>query len=83
MTDGGKSPLQMLVQDRTGTPDLEALLRELYVDRRWTHQEIAAHLTRDARVAVSRTTVVGWCQDFGIERSDRTATVEPPAEATA
>lgn len=66
-----------LVRLRTGRTDLEGLLRELYVERRWTHQEIADHFR------VSRTTVVDWCQEYGISRADRVASVEPPAEATA
>ena len=38
-----KTPLQLLVQERTGRV-VEELLRELYVERRHTDQEIAALL---------------------------------------
>lgn len=60
------SATKELVRLRTGRDDLEAYLRELYVERRWTHQEIANHFR------VSRNAVVDWCQEYGISRADRT-----------
>jgi transposase len=67
-----KSYAKEAVAARTGR-DIEGLLRELYLDRRWTHQEIADHF------GVSRATVVDWCTEYGISRADRTATLEQAA----
>lgn len=64
-----KSYAKEAVTARTGVP-VDELLRGLYVDRRWTHQEIADHL------GISRQLVVDWCQEYGISRADRTATFE-------
>lgn len=76
MATDGKSPLQLLVQDRTGR-ELGEHLRELYIDRRWTHQEIADYLNTTHRLNLSRSTVVVWCRENGIDREDRVASVEP------
>jgi hypothetical protein len=78
MVPTSKSPLQLLVQERTGR-EIEDLLRELYIARRWTHQEIAAYLNTTHRLNVSRSTVVVWCGEYGIDRADRTT--EPEAIA--
>lgn len=54
-----------LVEIRTGR-DLGALLRELYIERRRTQQEIGDAL------GVSRATVQNWLGDYRIERDERT-----------
>ena len=66
-----KSYAKEAVSARNGDRDIDDLLRELFIDRRWTHQEIATHW------GVSRQTVVDWCGEYGISRADRVATVEP------
>ena len=60
------SATRELVRLRTGRDDLEAHLRELYVERRYADREIAELF------GVDRTTVVKWRKDFGIGRGDRT-----------
>lgn len=62
-----KSTVQRLVQERNGR-DLAEHLRELYVERRFTDQEIA-----DAW-GVNRMTIVDWRKQFGIDRTQRTVT---------
>lgn len=47
--------------------DLDELLRELYVERRHTQDEIAKALD------VSRSTVAEWLRERGITRDDRPA----------
>lgn len=64
MTDGGKSWALKALTARTGR-EPEELLRELYVDRRFSQQEIAVAL------GVSRSLVAKWLADFGITRDDR------------
>lgn len=74
-----KTPLQLLVQERTGR-DIEALLRELYVDKRYSDQEIAdafAAAIGDGDL-LTRGTVQQWRERFGIARDAR-----PPLELTA
>jgi transposase-like protein len=62
-----------VVRLRTGR-EVPELLRELYVERRHTHEEIAQAL------GVSRALVRVWCREYGISRADR----EPvDLEATA
>lgn len=61
-----KSRVQQVVEARTGR-DLEPHLRELYLERRYTDQEIAELLR------VNRVTVIHWRQRFGIDRADRKA----------
>lgn len=61
-----KSAAQQLVEQRTGR-DLADHLRELYVERRYTDQEIADLF------GVSRSTVVHWRDRFDIDRSARKA----------
>lgn len=63
-----KSPSQELVEIRTGQ-EIETLLRDLYVTRRWTDQEIADH------VGVARATVRTWRAQLGVNRSERKAAV--------
>ncbi len=53
-----------VVTERTGR-DLEGLLRELYVDKRYTFDEIGEAL------GVSRETVRKWALEFGITRAAR------------
>lgn len=55
-----------MVEQRTGR-DLPELLRELYVDRRHTQEEIAESL------GVHRITVTKWLARFDISRDDRPA----------
>lgn len=71
MEQRGKSHAQLLVQERTGR-DVVELLRELYVDRRFSQQEIATALT-DRGAGVSRSAVKQWLEDFGITRDERPA----------
>lgn len=63
-----KTPLQLLVQERTGR-EIEGLLRELYVERRHSDQEIATAFGEP----VTRATVQQWRERFGISRDDRPA----------
>lgn len=64
MPDGRKSYAKALVQERTGR-GIEELLRELYVERRHTQQEIADAL------GVNRMAINGWLREYGITRDDR------------
>jgi DNA-binding XRE family transcriptional regulator len=66
MSDGRKSYAQVLVEERTGR-SLPDLLRELYVAKRHTQQEIADAL------GVGRMTVNAWLREFDITRDDRSA----------
>lgn len=66
MTRRGKSYAQEAVHSRIGRP-LDQALRELYIDRRHSQQEIADAL------GVSRSLVREWLTDFGIHRDDRAA----------
>lgn len=66
MTGRGKSYAQEAVHQRIGRP-LDEALRELYVERRHSQQEIADAL------GVSRSLVREWLADFGINRDDRPA----------
>lgn len=59
-----KSYAQEAVRLRIGRP-LDEALRDLYVERRHSQQEIANAL------GVSRMTVSTWLHDFGITRDDR------------
>lgn len=66
MNDGRKSYAEALVTLRTGR-EVPDLLRELYIERRHTQQEIAGAL------GVSRMAVSAWLQKYGIRRDDRPA----------
>lgn len=68
----GKAYAKEVVQRVTGR-DLADLLRELYVERRFTQAEIAEALD------VSRDTIVRWLAEYGISREDREAL--PPVVA--
>lgn len=72
MSSDGKSPLQLLVEERTGR-EIEGLLRELYVDRRHSDREIAEALQAEIPGNVTRSTVKQWRQEFGITRDERPA----------
>jgi DNA invertase Pin-like site-specific DNA recombinase len=61
-----KSYAKEAVHAQTGR-DVDELLRELYIAKRHSAQEIA-----DA-IGVSRMTVVSWLKDAGISRDDRPA----------
>lgn len=67
MDDGRKSYAKELVRRSTGREDIEALLRELYIDQRHTQAEIAAAL------GVGRMAVNTWLREYGITRDDRPA----------
>lgn len=77
MNDGRKSRAQLLVESRTGR-QIEALLRDLYVDRRHSQQEIADALSANG-APVSRALISEWLRDFGIRRDDRPAVEVPIA----
>lgn len=66
MHDGRKSYAKELVRERTGR-DVADILRELYVDKRHSQQEIASAL------GVSRMAIGGWLREYGITRDDRPA----------
>lgn len=63
-----RTPTKELVRLRTGK-DVEPLLRDLYVTRRHTQEEIAGAL------GVSRDTVLRWLTEYGISRADRSPVV--------
>ncbi len=60
------SATKELVRLRTGR-DPEDLLRELYVEKRHSQEEIAR------AIGVHRITVGKWLDEFGISRDDRSA----------
>jgi DNA invertase Pin-like site-specific DNA recombinase len=66
MQDRIKSRTEQEVQIRTGR-EVPELVREMYLDRRYSDQEIA-----DA-IGVHRVTVTNWRQEWGIRREDRPA----------
>ncbi len=73
MQDGSKSHAQVLVEERTSR-SLPELLRELYVERRHSQDEIARALTAKVQPAsISRATVSDWLREYGITRDDRPA----------
>ena len=74
MQDGSKTPTQVLVEERTGR-DIDDLLRELYVQKRHSQQDIADGLTlkMPAGVTISRASVSEWLRDRGIAREERPA----------
>lgn len=69
-----KTPLQLLVQERTGRV-LEELLRELYVEKRLTDNEIAQAIGNgpEGRPLVTRAVVQQWRQQLGITAEQRLA----------
>lgn len=69
MDDGRKSYAKEMVRRSTGRDDLEALLRELYVEQRHTQAEIAKAL------GVGRMAVNVWLREYGITRDARSAVV--------
>lgn len=71
MNDGRKSYAKELVRRTTGR-EVADVLRELYVDKRHTQQEIADAL------GVSRMAIGSWLAEYGISRDDRPA-LEMPA----
>jgi uncharacterized protein YjcR len=64
MARESKSYAQEAVRLRTGR-EVPDLLRELYVERRHSQQEIADAL------GVSRVAIVSWLQQYGLSRDDR------------
>jgi len=66
VTEDRKSHAKELVRRTTGR-EPEDVLRELYVDRRHSQEEIAAAL------GVHRMTVGLWLREYGITRDDRPA----------
>lgn len=71
MNDGRKTFAQKAVHASTGREPAD-LLRELYVEKRYSQEEIARSLD------ISRATVQAWLRDFGISRTDRVP-LEPVA----
>lgn len=67
MARGGKSYAKETVRARTGREVDEQFLRELYIDRRHSQQEIATAW------GVSRETVKSWLAQYGITRDERPA----------
>jgi DNA-binding XRE family transcriptional regulator len=67
MHDRIKSRAEQLVQQRNGGREVPELIRELYIERRFSDQEIA-----DA-IGVHRVTVTKWRSEWGIDREDRPA----------
>lgn len=79
-----KTPLQLLVQERTGRP-IDELLRDLYVEKRLSDQEIADAI-KSAGVDVTRSVVTSWREQFSITADQRVAPedmVKPQAGAAA
>lgn len=72
MADSDKSPLQDLVEERTGR-QIGELLRDLYVARRHSQREIAAALTDASGRPISRSVVKLWLGELGITRDERPA----------
>lgn len=66
MSSRGKPFSQELVRERTGR-EVPELLKELYVDKRHSQEEIAEAL------GVSRSLVSQWLREHGITREDRPA----------
>lgn len=66
MTDERKSHAKELVRRTTGREPNE-VLRDLYVERRHSQEEIAEAL------GVHRRTVSAWLREYGITRDDRPA----------
>lgn len=64
------SYLQEVIALRSGR-DLETLLRELYIEKRWTDREIAEHLGGFSKMGLSRQIVQQWRAGFGITRKSR------------
>lgn len=62
-----------MVRRSTGR-EVDELLRELYVDRRHSQEEIAKAL------GVSRGAIVSWLTEYGISRDDRPS-IEPLVSA--
>lgn len=73
VTNTNKSHAKELVRRTTGR-EIDALLRDLYVERRHSQEEIAEAL------GVHRLTVGLWLREYGITRADR-APVEVDLEA--
>jgi uncharacterized protein YjcR len=62
-----KSRAEQEVSQRNAGRDVPELLRELYIDRRFSDSEIAEAL------GVSRVTINTWRREWGINRDDRPA----------
>jgi hypothetical protein len=73
MHDRIKSRAEQEVSQRNGGRDVPELVRELYIEKRFTDREIAEALQ------VHRVTITNWRSDWGISREDRPSA----AEATA
>lgn len=69
-----KTPMLELVRRSTGR-EPEELLREMYLERRLSDQEIADALSEKAEYRIGRATVQVWRATFGIARDDRPAVV--------
>jgi hypothetical protein len=67
-----KTGLQMAVQQSTGR-EIEELLRELYVAKRHSDQEIADAFSKLVGTDISLSAIRVWRERFGISREDRPA----------
>jgi arginine repressor len=76
MPDERKSHAKELVRRATGR-EVDELLRELYVDKRHSQQEIADGLAK-LGVVLNRMTISNWLAEYQIVRSDR-----PPVDLPA
>jgi hypothetical protein len=65
-----RTALQYLVEAKTER-ELEAMLRELYVERRHTDAEIAKALSAAVGFEISRASISLWRDQFGISADDR------------
>jgi hypothetical protein len=78
MDNGRRTAMKELVRRSTGIA-LEDLLRDLYVGRRHSQQEIADALTEATGIRIPRTTVADWLRELGITREDRAPVELEPA----
>lgn len=69
MSTNGKSYAKETVRRNTGR-EVDELLRDLYVTRRLSQQEIAG------AIGVSRSLVKVWLREYGISRDDRPSASE-------
>lgn len=67
MTSRRKAYAKDAVHQRIGRPVDEALLRELYVEKRHSQEAIAESF------GISRTLLRDWLAEYGITRDDRPA----------
>jgi transposase len=73
MNERIKGRVEQEVSQRNGGRDVPELVRELYIEKRFSDREIAEALQ------VHRVTITNWRADWGINRDERPTA----AEATA